>query len=63
MFDVVAPTRGELDLTDPQRSRDMVDSGPWNAIINAAAYTEVDRAESEEAAAFAVNAEAPRLCG
>ena len=28
-------------------------------VINAAAYTDVDRAESEEAVAFAVNAEAP----
>jgi dTDP-4-dehydrorhamnose reductase len=32
---------------------------PWSAVINAAAYTEVDRAESEETLAFAVNAVAP----
>jgi dTDP-4-dehydrorhamnose reductase len=31
----------------------------WSAVINAAAYTDVDRAESEEALAFAVNGEAP----
>ena len=37
----------------------MIAAGPWSAVINAAAYTEVDRAESEVTAAFAINAEAP----
>ena len=37
----------------------MVGAERWSAVINAAAYTAVDRAESEEEAAIAVNALAP----
>src|SRR5438876_7445164 len=57
--EVVAPSRGELDLEDPRAISRMIAAEPWSAIINAAAYTDVDRAESEEPIAFAVNAEAP----
>jgi dTDP-4-dehydrorhamnose reductase len=57
--EVVAPCRGELDLEDPQAISRMIAAQPWSAVINAAAYTDVDRAESEEPVAFAVNAEAP----
>jgi dTDP-4-dehydrorhamnose reductase len=57
--EVVAPSRGELDLEDPQAISRMIASQPWSVVINAAAYTDVDRAESEEPVAFAVNAEAP----
>src|SRR5215475_16075003 len=39
----------------------MVGAEPWSAVINAAAYAEVDRAEIEEPLAFAINAEAPRV--
>lgn len=57
--DVVAPDRCEFDLTDEQAIDRLMAEGPWSAVINAAAYTNVDRAESEEPIAFAVNAEAP----
>jgi dTDP-4-dehydrorhamnose reductase len=57
--EVVAPSRAVLDLEDPLAIARMIEAGPWGAVINAAAYTEVDRAESEEPAVFAVNAEAP----
>src|SRR5215471_10447941 len=57
--EVVAPTRAALELEDPRAIARMIAAEPWSAVINAAAYTDVDRAESEEAAAFAVNAEAP----
>jgi len=56
---LVAPTRGALELQDAQAIARIVAAEPWSAVINAAAYTDVDRAESEEPAAFAVNAEAP----
>ena len=49
----------ELDLEDPRAIARMIAAEPWSAVINAAAYTDVDRAESEEPVAFAVNAEAP----
>jgi dTDP-4-dehydrorhamnose reductase len=58
-IEVVAPSRGELDLENPSAIARMIAAQPWSAVINAAAYTDVDRAESQEAAAFAVNAEAP----
>jgi hypothetical protein len=54
--EIAAPTRAELDLTDAHAIARIVAAERWSAVINAAAYTEVDRAESEERAAFAVNA-------
>jgi dTDP-4-dehydrorhamnose reductase len=57
--EVVAPSRGELDLEDAKDIASAVAAEPWSAVINAAGYTDVDRAESEEAAAFAINADAP----
>jgi dTDP-4-dehydrorhamnose reductase len=57
--EVVAPSRGELDLEDAKAIARAVAAEPWSAVINAAGYTDVDRAESEEAAAFAINADAP----
>jgi dTDP-4-dehydrorhamnose reductase len=56
---IVAPDRSALDLRDAQAMERIIAAEPWSAVINAAAYTDVDRAEREERAAFAVNAEAP----
>ena len=53
---LVAPGRGELDLSRLEMIADIIDAGPWHAVINAAAYTQVDRAESERNLAFAINA-------
>jgi len=55
-------TRAELDITDP----DAVAAWPWNeyaVVINAAAYTAVDLAETPDGrrAAWAANAVAPAL--
>jgi dTDP-4-dehydrorhamnose reductase len=58
-IEVVAPDRGELDLADAHAIARMVAAQPWNAVINAAAYTDVDRAETEEQAAATINATAP----
>lgn len=57
----VAPTRAELDLLDPAAIREAVAARPWACVINCAAYTAVDRAESEQDAAFALNARAPAV--
>jgi dTDP-4-dehydrorhamnose reductase len=57
--EVVAPSRAALDLEDAQAIARAVAAEPWSAVINAAAYTDVDRAESEEAAAFTLNADSP----
>jgi len=58
-IEIVAPSRATLDLEDPLAIARMIKAESWGAVINAAAYTEVDRAESEEPTAFAINAEAP----
>jgi dTDP-4-dehydrorhamnose reductase len=58
-FDIVAPGRSELDLGNPTSIEKFVDARTWSAIINSGAYTAVDKAESDEAAAFAINGEAP----
>ena len=56
--EVVALGRAELDLRDPGSVRGTVRGAKPALIVNAAAYTAVDRAESERDAAFAVNAAA-----
>src|SRR5260221_14507164 len=58
-IDVVAPDRLALNLTEAASIAGIVGAEPWTAVINAAAYTDVDRAESEEGAAFAINAKMP----
>jgi len=60
-IDVVSPDRSEVDLMDGAALTKIVSHASWDCVINAAAYTNVDRAESEPADAFAVNAEAPAL--
>jgi dTDP-4-dehydrorhamnose reductase len=52
-------SRNEADLLDPTACAAAVHSADVDAVINAAAWTAVDRAEAEEAAANIVNAEAP----
>jgi dTDP-4-dehydrorhamnose reductase len=54
-----APSRSELDLSDPQSLQRVLESRDWTAIINAGAYTAVDQAESEPLLADAINANAP----
>ncbi len=57
--DLVAPGQAELDLKDAGAIATVVGAAPWDVVINAAAYTDVDRAEREEAAALVLNADAP----
>jgi dTDP-4-dehydrorhamnose reductase len=56
---LLACGRRELDISDGEAVADMVQSFMPNVIINAAAYTAVDRAESESELAFKVNADGP----
>ena len=51
--------RGEADLADPDALRVLVREVAPDMIVNAAAYTAVDRAESDQLAAHACNAVAP----
>jgi dTDP-4-dehydrorhamnose reductase len=50
-----------VDLADPDQVRAMVRRTAPQIILNAAAYTAVDRAEGETEAAVAVNSTAPRV--
>jgi len=57
--DVTSLGREQLDLAKPDEIRKLIRAAHPKLIVNAAAYTAVDRAESEEALARAVNADAP----
>ncbi|WP_174803885.1 dTDP-4-dehydrorhamnose reductase [Martelella limonii] len=57
--DAVFLSREEVDLSDPQACASAIAVHAPDAVINAAAYTAVDKAESDEEAAFRVNAAAP----
>lgn len=59
--DVMEFDRSTLDLTRADAIRDAVRSCAPDVIVNAAAYTQVDRAESEEELANRVNADAPAV--
>ena len=56
---MVALDRARLGITDEEAVRRVVRTHAPDAVINAAAYTAVDRAESEPEAAFAVNRDGP----
>lgn len=49
----------ELDITDPEAVRHCVTANRIDAIVNCAAYTNVDKAEEDEAAADRINRLAP----
>ncbi|PZU57741.1 MAG: dTDP-4-dehydrorhamnose reductase [Brevundimonas sp.] len=56
---LAVPARADLDLTDAEAVRRRIGQGGYAAVVNAAAYTAVDRAERERDVAFAVNGVAP----
>jgi dTDP-4-dehydrorhamnose reductase len=58
--EVLALDRHALDLTQPEAITHALTAFAPDLVINPAAYTAVDKAETERALAFAVNAEAPR---
>ncbi len=51
----------ELDITDRERVRQICSDLSIEVIVNCAAYTAVDRAESDALAAFAVNRDGPAV--
>jgi len=58
---VTSVTREQLDLSKPDEIRRVVRAVKPNLIVNAAAYTAVDKAESDEQAARDINARAPGI--
>ncbi len=59
--EVVAPARAQLDLSEPGSIKSFLAGEHPDAIVNAGAYTAVDKAESEQQLAYAVNAAAPEI--
>jgi dTDP-4-dehydrorhamnose reductase len=58
-FDVIATDRATLDLSDPDAIVATMRAAKPALVVNAGAYTAVDRAETETALAQAVNGRAP----
>ena len=58
--ELIATARPQLDLSDPHACRSAVDTHRPDWVLNAGAYTAVDKAESEPELALAVNEGAPR---
>jgi dTDP-4-dehydrorhamnose reductase len=59
--EVIATDRKELNLEDAQAIRSFIDATKPDIIINPAAYTAVDKAESEPELAHLINAIAPEV--
>ena len=57
--ETVSLDRGQVNLNDPTACRNVIKYYKPSAVINAAAYTAVDKAEEEEYLANLVNAESP----
>lgn len=60
-YEVVPTDRDTLDITDAAAIADMVASRPWAAVVNCAAHTAVDKAETDVAASWRLNALAPAI--
>jgi len=56
---VISADRSRLDLSRPEQLADQLESLAPDVIVNPAAYTAVDRAESEQDLAYRVNATSP----
>lgn len=59
--EIISPDIADFDLSKPESLRAAVQSIRPNVIINPAAYTAVDKAESESDLAFKINAESPAV--
>jgi len=59
--EVIAPGRAELDLADAASIRRVMREVPPRWVVNAGAYTAVDKAECEPELAYAINATAPQV--
>jgi dTDP-4-dehydrorhamnose reductase len=62
-IEVLAPRETELDITQESVVRSALADLTPDVVINAAAYTNVDKAESEPEQAFRITSEAVRIVG
>ena len=59
--EVIAPSETELDICNRRKVDEALDRARPDLLLNAAAYTDVDGAESDPEAAFAGNARGPGI--
>lgn len=59
--EVTALSRSEADFSQPESLRKVIREFRADIIVNAVAYTSVDKAESEESLAHLINADAPAV--
>jgi dTDP-4-dehydrorhamnose reductase len=57
---IVAASHAEADITDENAMRGILQGAQPDAVVNAAAFTDVDACETQQELAFRVNAEGPR---
>src|SRR3954453_6131797 len=60
-FDVVGFNHAQLDLGQPEQMRATLGPLEFDALINTAAQTNVDRCETHQEEAFALNGKAPKI--
>lgn len=60
-YNITALSREKLDLANPDNIRQVLQEVKPDLVINSGAYTAVDKAESEEEIAFAINGKAPGI--
>jgi dTDP-4-dehydrorhamnose reductase len=58
---IIGVDRETFDMADPEQTRALIRREKPDVILNAAAYTAVDRAETEQNLAKAINEDAPRI--
>ena len=59
--EVISIGREELDLTNSEKISQLIREIHPDYLVNAAAYTAVDKAESEPDLAYSINATAPKI--
>lgn len=59
-IELISVDRSQLDISDMSAVREMYDNTAPDIVINAAAYTAVDKAEDEESLAYAINEQGPK---
>ena len=58
---IIGLTRDDLDLTNPEKIDEIFEKYQPDVFVNPAAYTAVDKAESEQELAMQINAHAPKI--
>lgn len=58
---IIGASHAEADIADERQMRQILEAERPDAVVNAAAFTDVDACETQKELAFRVNAEGPRI--